>query len=89
MARGVSEAEANLGSLDTVIVTEVGGVLGGGAVLLRSVALQVLSLQRLHMVLVDFECGAELYRQPRQHIIACHQQQGLAVDFLLDRVKNI
>lgn len=38
MARGVSEAEANLGSLDTVIVTEVGGVLvcvWGGSVATR------------------------------------------------------
>lgn len=29
MARGVSEAEANLGSLDMVIVTEVWGGSGG------------------------------------------------------------
>lgn len=88
MARGVSEAEANLGSLDIVIVTEVRGDRWGPA-LLCGVALQVLGLQRLHVVLVDFKRWAELYRQPRQHVIARHQQQGLAVDFLSDRGRNI
>lgn len=88
MARGVSEAEANLGSLDMVIVTEV-GEYWWGPVLLRSIALQVLRLQRLHVILVDFKRGAELYRQPRQHIVACHQQQGLAVDFLSGGDRNI
>lgn len=50
--------------------------------LLRGIALQVLRLQRLHVVLVDFQRGAELDGQPRQHVVACHQQQRLAVDFL-------
>lgn len=57
--------------------------------MLRGVALQVLSLQRLHVVLVDFKRGAELYRQPRQHVVARHQQQGLAVDFLLGEGGNV
>lgn len=89
MARGVSEAEANLGSLDMVIVTEEGGGDRWGPALLCGVALQVLGLQRLHVVLVDFERWAELYRQPRQHVIARHQQQGLAVDFLSGRGRDI
>lgn len=68
-------------SPDTLIVTEVGALT---AAVLRGGGFQVLSLQRLHVILVYFECRAELYRQPRQHVVSCHQQQGLAIDFLSD-----
>lgn len=71
-----------------MIVTEV-GEYWWGPVLLRGIALQVLRLQRLYVVLVDFKRGAELYRQPRQHVVAGHQQQGLAIDFLSGMERNI
>lgn len=63
------------------------GAGGGGAgccplLLLRGAALKVLSLQRLHVVLVDLQRRAQLYGQSRQDVAARHQEQGLAVNFL-------
>lgn len=54
----------------------------GSFAVLRGVALQVLGLQRLHVVLVDLQRGAQLYRQSSEDVITCHQQQRLAIDFL-------
>lgn len=62
-------------------------VLGRPAAL-RGVAFQVLSLQWLHVILVDFQCGAELYRQPRQDVVTRHQEQGLTINFLSDKDRN-
>lgn len=86
--RSLCEAEANLESPDTMIVTEV-GIFIDEPVVLWGVGLQVLTLQRLHVILIDFKCRAELYRQPRQHVVTRHQEQGLAIDFLSDGEINI
>lgn len=50
---------------------------------LRRVVLQVLGLKRFHVVLVDLQSRAQLYRQPSQDIIPSHQQQGFPIDFLI------
>ncbi len=41
------------------------------------------------MILVDFQCGAELYRQSRQDVVTRHQEQGLAIDFLSGAEREI
>lgn len=56
----------------------------GAPVALRGVGLQVLGLQRLHVVLVDFKRGAELYGQAGQDVVPGHQEKRLAIDFLSD-----
>lgn len=57
---------------------------GGTPAALGGVGLQVLGLQRLHVVLVDFEGGAELDGQSGQDVVPGHQEKRLAVDFLSD-----
>lgn len=51
---------------------------------LGGVGLQVLGLQRLHVILVDFKCGAELYGQSSEDVVPGHQEKRLAIDFLSD-----
>lgn len=40
-------------------------------------------LQHLHVALVDFERGAESDGQTGQHVTALHQEEGLAINFLM------
>lgn len=56
----------------------------GTSAVLGGVGLQVLGLQRLHVILVDFKRGAELYGQSGQDVVPGHQEKRLAIDFLTD-----
>lgn len=56
----------------------------GTPAVLGGVGLQVLGLQRLHVILVDFKRGAELYGQSGQDVVPGHQEKRLAIDFLTD-----
>lgn len=40
-------------------------------------------LQHLHVALIDFKCGAEADGQTGQYVAALHEQEGLAVNFLM------
>lgn len=56
----------------------------GTPVALGGVGLQVLGLQRLHVILVDFKRGAELYGQSGEDVVPGHQEKRLAINFLSD-----
>lgn len=56
----------------------------GTPLALGGVGLQVLGLQRLHVILVDFQGGAELYGQSGEDVVPGHQEKRLAIDFLSD-----
>lgn len=65
-----------------------GGGEGGRCLPLAVVLLKVCSLQNLYVTLIDLEGGAESDRQAGQDIVTLHEEEGLAVDFLMKRAKQ-
>lgn len=49
----------------------------------------MLGLQRLHVILVDFERGTEFYGQSGEDVVPGHQEKRLAIDFLLGGERGI
>lgn len=60
----------------------------GGCLPLAVVLLKVCSLQNLYVTLIDLEGGAESDRQAGQDIVTLHEEERLAVDFLMKRAKQ-